>query len=163
MPRHFFIYPLLMCALILSSAALAQSVEPRPGWRVVKTEQSYDELVESVSSSIKAEGMLLVTQASASAGAKGQGITIPGNRVIGVYRNDFARRMLDASVASGIEAPIRFYITENTDGTGTLSWKTPSFVFEPYMGESGGQLKALASELDGVFMKIADRAVGSEN
>ncbi|OZB03078.1 MAG: hypothetical protein B7X67_18080 [Rhizobiales bacterium 39-66-18] len=34
--------------------------------------------------------------ASASDVAKAQGIAIPGNRAVGVYRNDFARRMLAA-------------------------------------------------------------------
>ena len=104
--------------------------------------------------------MLLVTQASASEGAKGQGIAIPGNRIMGVYRNDYARRMLKASVAAGIEAPIRFYVTENPDGTATLSWKTPSHVFAPYMEEGGAELKVLATELDAVFEAIAAKAVG---
>ena len=104
---------------------------------------------------------MLVTQASASAGAKGRGLTIPGNRVMGVYRNDYAIRMLEASVAAGIEAPIRFYVTENSDGTATLSWKTPSFVFAPYMTDGGEALSELAAELDGVFRTIADKAVAS--
>jgi len=105
--------------------------------------------------------MGLVTQASASDGANGQGITIPGNRVIGVYRNDYARRMLEASVAAGIEAPTRFYLTEDADGTATLSYKTPSFVFAPYMNEGGDKLKALAEELDDVFAEIAEQATGA--
>ena len=46
--------------------------------------------------------MFMVTAASASAGAKRRGVTVPGNLVRGVYRNDFAVRMLKASVASGI-------------------------------------------------------------
>lgn len=106
--------------------------------------------------------MLLVTQASASAGAKGRGLTIPGNRVLGVYRNDYAVRMLEASIAAGIEAPIRFYVTENADKTATLSWKTPSFVFAPYMDEGGEKLSGLAAELDGVFQSIADAAVAPQ-
>ena len=68
----------------------------------------------------------MVTRASASAGAKGRGITIPGNLVIGVYRNDFAVRMLKASVPAGIEAPLRFYLTENADKTATLTYRLPT-------------------------------------
>jgi hypothetical protein len=63
--------------------------------------------------------------ASASDGAKAQGFTIAGNRLVGVYLNDFARRKLRASVAAGIEALIRFYVTKNPEGTATSSYKTP--------------------------------------
>ena len=101
--------------------------------------------------------MGVVTRASASAGAAGRGVKIPGNMVVGVYRNDFAVRMLEASVPAGIEAPIRFYLTENADGTATLSYRAPSVVFAPYKG--GDKLKALAGELDGIFAKIAADAV----
>jgi uncharacterized protein (DUF302 family) len=67
--------------------------------------------------------------------------------------------MLEASVPAGIEAPIRFYVTENADGTADLSYKAPSFVFAHY--EDGGQaLKDLAAELDVIFAKIAADAVG---
>jgi uncharacterized protein (DUF302 family) len=105
--------------------------------------------------------MGLVTAASASAGAAGQNIIIPGNRVVGVYRNDFARRMLKASIAAGIEAPIRFYITENSDRTATLSYKLPSTVFAPYFAEGGEDLRKLAAELDQIFARIADEAAKS--
>ncbi|CTQ54465.1 hypothetical protein LP7551_02998 [Roseibium album] len=142
--------------------AIADSLSEREGWQIVSTPKAYGELVDDLKAAIKAEKMLLVTQASASAGAKGRGLTIPGNRIIGVYRNDYALRMLEASVAAGIEAPIRFYVTENSDGTATLSWKTPSFVFSPYMDEGGEALAGLAAELDDVFSTIASQAVSSQ-
>lgn len=149
---------LLLC---MTGMVLSDSVPARDGWRVMPTEKPYQTLVDDLKSAIKAEKMLLVTQASASGGAKGRGLTIPGNRVMGVYRNDYAIRMLEASVAAGIEAPIRFYVTENSDGTATLSWKTPGFVFAPYMEEGGEVLRELAAELDGVFRTIAENAVAS--
>lgn len=145
--------------LFSSAPSLSDSMAGRNGWQVVPTSKSYQTLVDDLKASIKAEKMLLVTQASASAGAKGRGLTIPGNRIMGVYRNDYAVRMLEASIAAGIEAPIRFYVTENSDGTATLSWKTPSFVFAPYLEEGGDKLAELAAELDGVFQTIATRAV----
>jgi uncharacterized protein (DUF302 family) len=77
--------------------------------------------------------------------------------VVGVYRPDFAVRMLAASVPAGIEAPIRFYITENGDGTATLSYKKPSAVFAPYT-DGGAALRELAAELDTLFAKIAREA-----
>ena len=97
------------------------------------------------------------TAASASEGAKAQGFTIPGNPVVGVFRNDFARRMLAASLPAGIEAPIRFYVTENADGA-TLSWRTPSAVFAPYVAAGGAELKKIADELDPIFARIGEDA-----
>lgn len=149
---------LMVLAALAAFPAAASDLEGRAGFKVIETSFAFGELVDRVKAAVKAEKLGLVTQASASAGAKGQGIIIPGNRVMGVYRNDYARRMLAASVAAGIEAPIRFYVTENPDKSATLSWKTPSHVFAPYMDEGGADLKALAEELDGVFEAIAKRA-----
>lgn len=131
----------------------------REGWVTHKTKMTFKDLNARLNASIKANGMRRVTGASASAGAKGRGITIPGNRIVGVYRNDFAVRMLEASLAAGIEAPIRFYVTEGTDNYATLSYKTPTTVFSPYFEDGGVKLKALAKELDALFAKIADEAV----
>jgi uncharacterized protein (DUF302 family) len=143
---------------LATAAAPAGTLAPRDGWRVIDTGHAYGALVARLDEAVKAAGMLVVTRASATAGANAAGITIPGNMVVGVYRNDFARRMLEASVAAGIEAPIRFYLTENADGTATLSYKTPGTVFAPYFAEGGEPLKALAAELDGIFEQVADEA-----
>jgi len=157
-----FVSVLIITLFLTAGSAFSDSVADREGWQVVPTQKTYQDLVDDLKAAIKAEEMVLVTQASASAGAKGRGLTIPGNRVIGVYRNDYAVRMLEASVAAGIEAPIRFYVTENSDGMATLSWKTPSFVFAPYMDEGGQALADLAAELDAVFGSIAEAAVASK-
>ena len=131
---------------------------PAPaGWSVIDTNHGYAALVERLNAAVKANKMGLVTRASATLGAKSLGKTIPGNMVVGVYRPDYAVRMLEASVPAGIEAPIRFYITENADGTATLSYKKPSAVFAPYE-DGGAALEALAAELDSVFAKIAKEA-----
>ena len=66
--------------------------------------------------------------------------------------------MLETSVSAGIEAPIRFYVTENPDGTATLSYKKPTAVFAPYAEEGKDALKGLAAELDEIFAKIAELA-----
>ena len=150
--------PIVIAATCVACLALAGTVEPRNGWVVINTSKPYAPLNEQLEAAIKAEKMGLVTSASASEGAKAAGFAIPGNRVVGVFRNDFARRMLQASVAAGIEAPIRFYVTENADGTATLSYRKPSFVFAPYSAEGGVALATLASELDEIFARIADAA-----
>lgn len=154
-PRRLFY---ILAAVCVSSLASAGAIEPREGWVVLNTAKPYAQLVEALEAAIKAEKMGLVTSASASEGAKAAGVTIAGNRVIGVFRNDFARRMLKASVAAGIEAPIRFYVTENADATATLSYKKPSLVFAPYLAEGGAALATLASELDEIFARIAEGA-----
>ncbi|MBI3454134.1 MAG: DUF302 domain-containing protein [Rhodospirillales bacterium] len=123
----------------------------------IQTRLSFDDLVARLESAIAANKMGLVAQASASAGAASRGVKIPGNAVLMVFRNDFAVRMLAASVPAGIEAPIRYYVTENADGTATLSYRPPSVVFAPY---GSAKLDELARELDAIFDKIGRDATG---
>jgi uncharacterized protein (DUF302 family) len=152
----------LMAVAITAAPAAAQGTTAplvaREGWAVMPTPHSFPVLVGRLEEAVKANKMGLVTAASASDGAKAQGFTIPGNRVVGVFRNDFARRMLAASVPAGIEAPIRFYLTENADGTATLSYRKPSAVFGPYLEGAAPDLKAVATELDAIFDQIAKAA-----
>jgi uncharacterized protein (DUF302 family) len=63
--------------------------------------------------------------------------------------------MLKASIPAGIEAPLRFYITENANNTANLSYKTPTSVFAPYKIDA---LTEMATELDAIFAKIAQDA-----
>ncbi len=153
---------ILAAVLALASPPVQADLDPDrlPGWQVLKTEHSYAALVERLETAIAANKMGLVSRASATLGAKRVlEKTIPGNTVIGVYRPDFAVRMLEASLAAGIEAPIRLYVTENADGSATLSYKTPSAVFAPY-ADGGEALKTLAEELDAIFARIAADATG---
>jgi len=152
--------PLILAVMmsILTSAGYAQGIPARDGWVVTDTTKTYVELISALKSAVKANGMGVVTQAGPTKAAAGRGITIPGNRIIGVFNNDFAVKVLETSTAAMIEAPIRFYITENTDGTATLSYKTPSHVFAPYLPEGGDRLKTLAADLDTRFATIAATA-----
>jgi uncharacterized protein (DUF302 family) len=123
---------LALAAVFLLAAAADPAGAAMQGWKVMKTPHGYAELVQRLEQAIAGNKMGLVARASATVGAKQVlGKDIPGNAVIGVYRPDFAVRMLEASVPAGIEAPIRFYVTENADGTADLSYKTPSFVIAP--------------------------------
>lgn len=148
-------------ALLLTITLCCHAAEdyPYPDVISLATPHSFDTLWERLSSAVKAHDMLLVSRASASRAAKGRGIDIPGNGVFGVFRNDFAVRMLQASVPAGIEAPLRFYLTENADGTTTLTYRKPSAVFAPY---GGAELEAMAAELDGIFSRIATQAAGTD-
>ncbi|NOD98848.1 DUF302 domain-containing protein [Ruegeria sp. HKCCD6228] len=129
------------------------------GWAVYPTQKPYAELVDATKAAIKENGLIVVTQAGPTKAAAARGISIPGNRVIGAFNNDYAVRVLETSVHAMIEAPIRFYVTENKDGTANLSYKTPSFVFAPYVSEGGQNLMDIAAELDSTFQSIAERAV----
>ncbi|GAW35768.1 hypothetical protein RA2_02836 [Roseovarius sp. A-2] len=150
---------LKLLAILTILAAPAQALEPREGWVIHDTGKSFDDLVQAVRDAVSAAPIAVVTQASASDGARMQGHSIPGNRVFGLYRNDYARRMLEASVAAGIEAPIRMYVTEDADGTASLSYKAPTAVFAPYFDEGGDTLRDLAAELDGIFETVAESAI----
>jgi uncharacterized protein (DUF302 family) len=141
----------------MASLAAAQSVTQRPGWVVIHSDKNYRSLTGDLVSAVKANGMGVVTKAGPTEAAKSRGIAIPGNLVVGVFNNDFAVRVLETSTAAMIEAPIRFYITEDAQGA-TLSYKTPSHVFAPYLDEGGPALTAIAAELDGVFQSIALQA-----
>lgn len=122
----------------------------------VDSPHGFDALVSRLEEAIANHKMGLVAKASASAGAAARGETIPGNTVLMVFRNDYAVRMLEASVPAGIEAPLRLYVTESSDGRAAVSYRTPSAVFAPY---GSAALDALAAELDPVFAGIVKDAV----
>jgi uncharacterized protein (DUF302 family) len=157
--RHFAPLRLLLW-LTLCAASLSALVQgaTAPGTRTLPSPHSFDTLVSRVEAAIVAQKMGLVAQASASRGAAARGVKIPGNAVLMVFRNDYAVRMLQASVPAGIEAPLRLYVTENADGTASLSWRPPSAVFAPYNNPA---IDEMARELDPIVARIARDAVGS--
>jgi uncharacterized protein (DUF302 family) len=139
-------------------AAHADGLAPRDGWVVMQSEKPFDVLLEDLKAAVKANKMGVVTQAGPTGAAANRGITIPNNRVVGVFNNRFAVRILGLSTAAMIEAPVRFYLTEDDAGNATLSYKTPSFVFSPYVDEAGDDLIAASAELDAIFLAIAEAA-----
>lgn len=147
----------LLATLILIALAQTTQAEmaPRDGWSVTPTAKTYEQLIDAVKSAATANKMGVVTQAGPTGAAANRGITIPGNRVIGLFNNAYAVNILNLSTPAMIEAPIRMYVTENADGTATLSYKQPSTVFAPYMDEAGPKLATLAAELDAIFASIS--------
>jgi len=158
--RHVVSIALLMTLVASGARADVADMSPREGWRVIATDMTFETLLERLRAAVPEAGMGLVTEAGPTDAAASRGIDIPGNRVIGVFNNDFAVRTLRLSTAAMIEAPIRFYVTENADGGATLSWKTPSTVFAPYADEAGPEFEAIATELDARFETIAEAATG---
>lgn len=152
-----FILPVLLLALT-APAATAQSAASSPGTQTIASQHAFDALAARLEKAIEANKMGVVAQASASRGAAGRGVKIRGNLVLMVFRNDYAVRMLAASVPAGIEAPLRIYLTEDVNGKTSVTWRAPSAVFAPY---GSAELDAMARELDPVFEKIVRDATGS--
>ena len=154
--------PVLALVLSLSMPADAQEVAdmaPREGWAVARAQVGADALAEAVRTAVAEEGLAVVTQAGPTGAAAARGIEVPENRVIGVFNNDVAVRVLRLSTAAMIEAPMRLYITGNADGTASLSYKLPSAVLAPYGDEGGAALADIGQELDATFARIADAAL----
>lgn len=152
-------YMVLALFLICSMPVAGQSVTDREGWAVYQSNKPFDVLLEDLRSAVRANKFGVVTQAGPTGAARNRGITIPNNRVVGVFNNIYAVRILEASVPAMIEAPIRFYLTEDSEGIATLSYKTPSFVFQPYALDADADLMVAAAELDTVFETIATAAI----
>jgi len=148
----------LAAILALCPQPLLAADSPYQGTTVVKTKHGFDALVSRVEKAVADNKMGLVAQASASRGAAARGVKIAGNMVLMVFRNDYAVRMLQASVPAGIEAPIRLYVTENADGSASLTYRSPTAVFAPY---GNRKLDEMAKELDVIFQNIVRDATGS--
>ena len=146
---------LMMAACV---AAAADVSAPLPRTVTIKTKHGFDALVSRVEKAVADNKMGLVAQASDSRGAANLGVKIAGNMVLMVFRNDYAVRMLQASVPAGIEAPIRLYVTENADGSASLTYRSPTAVFAPY---GNRKLDEMAKELDVIFQNIVRDAIGN--
>lgn len=151
-----------LAGTLILTAVVATTVDARaggdpPGLVTVATRHDFKSLVERLEAAVKDNKMLVVARASASAGAAGRGVTIPGDAVLLVFRNDFAVRMLGARVSAGIEAPIPIHVFETGVGTASIGYRLPSTIFKPY-GEP--ELDRMASELDVVFGQIVKAATG---
>ena len=143
---------LLMTLWLFAPVPLsADNPTPYPGTRMVDTGKPFEPFVSDLQAAIKANAMGIVAQACADCGARAIAVTIPGNRVIMIFKPQFAVRMLAASEAAGIEAPLRLYVTEQPDGTARLTYRQPSQVFGAY---ENADLTRMGEELDVIVAKI---------
>ena len=150
----------LRVLLALALAVWGWSVPPAAAADTVTrvSRGPFSQVAEALEQSIAEQKMALVCHANAQRGATARGVTIPGNQVMMVFRNDFAVRLLAADPKAGFEAPIRIYLYENPDGTATVTYRTPSAVLAPYPHPA---VRAVAAELDPIFKAIVDRAVAA--
>ena len=147
-PRGMIRLLLLLTPLLLAAAPEGLVVRPSP--------YDFATLVDRTKDAVAAGGLVVVGEASASRVASGRGVSIPGDAVLMVFNNVFAVRMLAASQAAGVEAPLHLHIMQTQDGHAAVGYRLPSSVFRPYGSPA---LDALAAELDGVFAGIAAAAV----
>lgn len=148
--------PWAACAVLALSFVAPIHAEPLTGVQTVASPHDFPTLVTKLEAAVVEHKMAVVAKASASQAAAARGVKIPGNAVIMVFRNDYAVRMLKASVPAGIEAPLRFYVTENANGKASLTWRTPSATFAAY---GSAPLDEMARELDPIFTAIANDTV----
>ncbi|MEM6621158.1 MAG: DUF302 domain-containing protein [Pseudomonadota bacterium] len=150
----------VLVALTVGSVAQAGDTIPeRDGWVVIPTSMTYAELTARMPDAIKSQKMGKVTEAGPTEVAANRGVTIPGSRIYGVFNNKIAVDVIRLSISAMIEAPVRMYVTENPNGTATLSYKTPTAVFSPYFEEAGEELRTIAAGMDETFANIAAEAV----
>lgn len=147
-----FIVALLM--LSLPAFADVTDITPREGWVVTPTNKPYAQVIADLKTAANIHRMGIVTEAGPTDAAAARGITIPGNRVIGLFNNALAVQILNIDTHAMIEAPIRVYVTENTTGTATLSYKLPSSIFAAYSND----LQSITAELDQTFAAITAQA-----
>jgi len=152
----------LLVAVLLAIAApvRAENPAPYPDTVMVETGKPFEPFVEAFAKAITANGFNVVGIACANCAIKGVfGETVPGNRVFLFFKPAYARRIIAASVAAGIEAPIRVYATEAADGTAHVTYRKPSGVFGAY---EVPDLTAMGRELDDhVARMVADARAGS--
>jgi len=143
----------ILFVLMIAAAvpAAAENPAPYPGMRQIDTKTPFAAYVKKLTAAIGANKMGIVAHACATCGARNIGVTIPGNNVIMIYHPKFAVRMLKASIAAGIEAPLRLYVTEQASGTAKLTYRLPSHTFGVYKVPA---LDVMAKELDAIVAKI---------
>ncbi|MEE9317041.1 MAG: DUF302 domain-containing protein [Rhodospirillales bacterium] len=148
---------LLGCLMVLLALPVkAENPTPYSGTKVIETGQPFDAFIERLTAAIKANKMGIVGNACATCGAKKIGVTIPGNRVIMIFNPHFAVRMLKASEAAGIEAPVRLYVTEQPNGKARLTYRLPSHLFGAYKVPA---LDKMGKDLDGIIARIVKQAL----
>lgn len=145
-----------VAATVLWFAAPVASQEES---RTAVSSAPFATVTHALEQAITDQKMGLVCHANAQRAAAARSVTIKGNQVLMVFRNDFAVRLLAAEPTAGFEAPIRIYVYENPDGTATVVYRPPSVVFARF---AHPEVKKIAAELDPIFKAIMDQALSAQ-
>ena len=145
--------------ILLLSLATPVLADPAVGRVTVDTNKPFAAYVGALPDAITASGFNIVGIACATCAIQNAlGETVAGNRVFLFFRPDYARRMLQADVEAGIEAPIRLYVTERPDGTARATYRAPSAVFGAYGNDA---LTVMGRELDAHMRGILEIAAAN--
>lgn len=154
--RALLLVLVLTLLLVQPTLGRAENSAPYSGTVTLETGKPFNAYVKSFRKAIKANGFNVVGVACAKCAIKSRfNEKVAGNRVFMFFRPDYARRMLQASIAAGIEAPLRAYVTETPDGTAKLTYRLPSHVFGAYDVTA---LTKMGEELDDRVAKLVEDA-----
>ncbi|HEV2678312.1 MAG TPA: DUF302 domain-containing protein [Aliidongia sp.] len=128
-----------------------ESVGPYPGTVSQQTGYPLGDAVRRLEKAVRSNGLTLV----ATVNSGGRGAT--GATVILVSSSDYWGRILKANQLAGMEMPIRLYVADNGNKTAAVIYRTPSSIFALY---DSPELDRLSGELDQVFAKVVDDAIG---
>jgi uncharacterized protein (DUF302 family) len=147
---------LVAVALIRPSVAFAdddeaEAVGPYPGTVSIASSYSLPDAVHRLEKAVRANGMTLVQ--TVNSGGRGQTAV----SVILVSSSDYWGRILKANQLAGMEMPIRIYVTDTGNHTAAVIYRAPSSIFALY---DSPDLDKIAIDLDQVFAKIVDDAIG---
>ncbi|MGH3086405.1 MAG: DUF302 domain-containing protein [Rubrobacteraceae bacterium] len=112
---------------------------------------SFDEVVESLVKSIEESGMLLVADIDVRKSAAKRAISLAGNRILEVFRPDYAARVWGTEIEAGVDIPIRTHVHEDEGGGVAARCRTPLEVLSRHGND---ELTLFAAELDPVFERI---------
>lgn len=111
---------------------------------------SVDEAAEKLIAAIATYPMGLVAHANGQANCAKNGIVVPADQVLEVFRPDYAVKVWAAEKAAGIDIPLRIHLYE-ADGRTWVAYRTASETFKSYVNP---QLDVLGGELDAIFNQL---------
>jgi uncharacterized protein (DUF302 family) len=128
-----------------------EAVGPYPGTVSLASSYSLADAVRRVEKAVRANGLTLVQ--TVNSGGRGQTAV----SVILVSSSDYWGRILKVNQLAGMEMPIRIYVTDTGNRTSAVIYRAPSSIFALY---DSPELDRIATDLDQVFAKIVDDAIG---
>jgi uncharacterized protein (DUF302 family) len=105
-----------------------------------------------LAAAIAACPMGLVAHINGQANCAKQGLDVPADQILEVFRPDYAAKVWEADKTAGFDIPLRIHVYEQAGRT-WIAHRPASEVFRPY---ANVRLDALGAELDGIFSRILD-------
>jgi len=104
--------------------------------KVRRYDTSFPEVVKGLISGIEKNDMLLVCYINVQENARKRGLMIGGNRILEVFRPDYAIRVWEADIEAGVDVPVRIHVCEGSDGYTYARYQEPSQTFAPYENDA---------------------------